>query len=369
MFFLHVNKLRLINYRNYDSLNIVLNKNINVFIGKNAQGKTNLLESIYLCATGKSFRTNRDREIINFNKDQAYVGADITVGDFEKFIEIKMDRNKTKIIRVNKTELKNYKELYSGLNIVIFSPDDLKLVKDGPQERRNFLNMEISQIKPLYRYNVNRYRQVLFQRNNILKTSRFNKDVSNVLEIFDLQLVKLGSEIALERSKYVSELSKIANVIHKKITLSREDLQLRYLTNISMEGSKEDIENKYLSDLQKNTHKDLDTGSTEFGPHRDDIDMEINGKDLKIYGSQGQQRSVVLSIKLAEVELIKQQRKIYPVLLLDDVFSELDEERRKYLIQSFKDMQTLITVTDAIDIKELDNMEKSLFYIEGGNLR
>lgn len=365
---MHVNKLRLINYRNYDNLSIDLNKKINVFVGKNAQGKTNLLESIYLCAMGKSFRTNRDREIINFNKKQAYVGADISVGNFEKFIEIKMERNKTKIIRVNKTELKNYKELYSGLNIVVFSPDDLRLVKEGPQERRSFLDMEISQIKPVYKYNISRYNKVLYQRNNILKTNKFKKDISNILEIFDLQLVKLGTEIILKRSKYVSELSKISNVIHKKITLSKEDLELNYITNIDMKDSRKNIEKKYLNDLQKNINKDLELGSTGLGPHRDDIDMKINGNDLKVYGSQGQQRTVVLSIKLSEVELIKEQRNIYPVLLLDDVFSELDEERRRYLIQSFKDMQTLITVTDAIDIKELDNIEKSLFYIKDGNL-
>lgn len=365
---MHVKKLRLINYRNYNSLNIALNKKINVFVGKNAQGKTNLLESIYMCATGRSFRTNRDREIINFDEDQAYVGAEINVGDFEKFIEIKMDRNKTKRIRVNKTELKNYKELYSGLNIVVFSPEDLRLVKEGPQERRNFLNTEISQIKPVYNYNVNRYRKVLFQRNNILKTSKFRKDINNILEIFDLQLVKLGTEIILERSKYISELSKISNIVHKKITLSKENLELDYVSNIDIMHSKKDMENKYLKDLKNNINKDLEIGSTGLGPHRDDINMQINSKDLKTYGSQGQQRTVVLSIKLSEVELIKKQRKIYPVLLLDDVFSELDQERRKYLIQSFRDMQTLITVTDAIDIKELDNMEKSLFYIEDGKL-
>lgn len=365
---MHVKKLRLINYRNYDNLNINLNKKVNIFIGKNAQGKTNLLESIYLCATGRSFRTNRDREIINFKKNQAYVGANISLGNFEKFIEIKMDRNKTKIIRVNKTELKNYKELYSGLNVVVFSPEDLRLVKEGPQERRNFLNMEISQIKPVYNYNVSRYKKVLFQRNNILKANKFRKDISSILEIFDLQLIKLGTEIILERDRYIKDLSDISNKTHKNITLSKEDLKLSYKTNIDIMHKKEDMKNKYLNDLKNNIKNDLETGSTELGPHRDDMDMEINGKNLKTYGSQGQQRTVVLSIKLSEVELIKRERGMYPVLLLDDVFSELDEERRKYLIRSFKDMQTLITVTDAIAIKELDNIEKSLFYIEDGNL-
>lgn len=365
---MHVKNLRLINYRNYNSLNIDLNKKTNIIIGKNAQGKTNLLESIYLCATGKSFRTNRDREIINFNKEQAYVGANMSIGKFDKFIEIKMERNKTKRIRVNKTELKNYKELHSGLNVVVFSPEDLKLVKGGPQERRNFLNMEISQIKPVYSYNLSRYNKVLFQRNNILKTNKFKKNIAGILEIFDLQLVKLGTEIILERNKYVSELSQMANITHKKITLFNEDLELKYISNIDINEKKEDIEKKYLMDLQKNIQKDLELCSTELGPHRDDISMRINGNDLKIYGSQGQQRTVVLSIKLSEVELIKKHRGMYPVLLLDDVFSELDEDRRTYLIRSFKDIQTLITVTDAMDIKELDNMDRALFYIENGNL-
>lgn len=365
---MHVNKLRLINYRNYDSLNIDINKKTNIFIGKNAQGKTNLLESIYLCATGKSFRTNRDREIINFNKDQAYVGADITVGNFNKFIEVKMERGKTKTIRVNKTELKNYKELYSGLNVVVFSPEDLSLVKGGPQERRDFLNTEISQLKPVYNYNISRYRKVLFQRNNMLKTSKFKKDITSILDIFDLQLVKLGTEIILERNKYILELSKISNKTHKNITLDKEELDLNYISNVDIMPVKKDMERKYLNDLKNNMENDLRIGSTGIGPHRDDIGMRINGNDLKTYGSQGQQRTVVLSIKLSEVELIKKERGIYPVLLLDDVFSELDEERRKYLIRSFKDMQTLITVTDAIDIEELDNLEKTLFYIDNGKI-
>lgn len=366
---MYVENIKLINFRNYYNLNINLNKNLNIFIGKNAQGKTNLLESIYICATGRSFRTNRDREIINFNKDEAYVGATMNIGNFNRMIEIKMDREKTKRIKVNNTELKNYKELYSGLNVVVFSPEDLKLVKEGPRERRKFLDSEISQIKPVYSYNINRYNKTLFQRNNVLRSNKFKDNVRPLLEIFDLQLAKIGTDIIIERQKYIEELGAISKITHNKITLSNENLELIYESNIDILDSKIEMEKKYFQVLRNNLNRDIENRTTEFGPHRDDIIMKINNKDLRVYGSQGQQRTVVLSIKLSEVELIKKEKGNYPVLLLDDVFSELDEERRKYLIKSFQEMQTLITVTDVIDLKEMDNIKKSVFYIEDGKLK
>lgn len=366
---MYVDNIRLINFRNYDNLNINLNKKTNIFIGKNAQGKTNLLESIYICATGRSFRTNRDRELISFDKDEAYIGANMNIGKFDRFIEIKMERDRSKRIKVNKTELNNYRELYSGLNVVVFSPEDLKLVKEGPSERRKFLDSEISQIKPVYSYNISRYSKILFQRNNILKSKKFKNDIKPLLEIFDLQLAKIGTDIIIERDKYVKELSAISKVTHNNITLCNEDLELIYETNIDIVNSKLEMEKLYLENLKSNTNRDIESRSTSIGPHRDDIIMTINNMDVKTYGSQGQQRTVVLSIKLSEVELIKKEKGSYPVLLLDDVFSELDEERRKYLIKSFHDMQTLITITDAVDLKEMDDIEKSIFYIENGKLK
>ncbi len=366
---MHVENIKLINYRNYDNLYVELNGKTNIFIGKNAQGKTNLLEAIYMCARGKSFRTNRDREIINFDKTQAYIGANMNVGQFDKLIEIKMERNKTKRIKVNKTELKNYKELYSGLNVVIFSPEDLNLIKGGPQERRTFLNGEISQVKPIYHHNISRYNRVLFQRNNALKSAKFKKNISSILDVFDLQLIKLGSEIIIERNKYIKELSCISNRIHKTTTSGMENLSLKYSSNIDIYEDKIEMEKKYLEKLKNNIAKDIETNFTEFGPHRDDIEMFTNDKDLKTFGSQGQQRTAVLSIKLSEVELINRQVGNYPVLLLDDVFSELDEERRKYLVKSFKDMQTIITVTDAVELNDLADIEYKVFHIEDGNLK
>lgn len=366
---MNVESIRLINFRNYNNLSIVLNDKMNIFIGKNAQGKTNLLESIYMCATGRSFRTNRDKEIINLNKSEGYVGAKIKTNRGQKFIEIKMERNKQKRIRVNKIELKNFKELYSGLNVVVFSPDDLKLVKDGPGERRNFLDISISQIKPVYNHNINRYNKILFQRNNLLKSNKPKSDILNLLEIFDLQLAKIGTEIIISRNSFIEELSKTSEKIHKNLTLEKEELTLNYISNVKfVEQNKDTIEKNFLEKLKSNVNKDLIIGTTEIGPHRDDMEIKINNIDARTFASQGQQRTIVLSIKLSEVEIIKLDRGNYPVLLLDDVFSELDEERRKYLTMSFNEMQTIITSTDVIDLDELKEADKSIFYIENGRI-
>lgn len=365
---MNVENIRLINFRNYKNINTSFNKNINVFVGKNAQGKTNLLEAIYICSTGKSFRTSRDKEIINFEKDEAYIGANMLIGNFDKFIEIKMAREKLKRIRVNKNELKSYKELNTGLSVVAFCPEDLKLVKDGPQERRSFLDFGISQIKPVYNYNINRYYKILFQRNNLLKSTKLKKDLVNLLDVFDVQIAKIGTSIILERNNYIEELFTICKDIHNKLTLNKEDILLKYNSNVPILDNKIEMEKLYLRLLKENISRDIECGTTEVGPHRDDLLMYINDKDVKTYGSQGQQRTIVLSIKLSEVQIIKKERGIYPVVLLDDVFSELDEERRLYLTKSFSEMQTFITVTDAVDIKSLDKFNKSIFYIENGKL-
>lgn len=365
---MNVKDIRLINFRNYDNIYLKFNPKINIFIGKNAQGKTNLLEAIYMCAYGKSFRTNRDREIINFSKDEAYIGSNMDINDYDKFLEIKMDRDKVKRIRINKNELKNYKELYSGLNVVIFSPDDLKIVKEGPNQRRDFMDIGISKVKPVYSYNISRYNKILFQRNNLLKSSKFKKDLVNLLDVFDMQISIIGTSIILERQKYVEQLSKIANQMHKDISSNYEELELKYTTNVQILENKTQMERSYLKKLKDSFKRDSECGTTEIGPHKDDIYMTINNKEVRTYGSQGQQRTVILSLKLSEVELIKNERGIYPVLLLDDVFSELDEDRRNYLIKLFKDMQTFITVTDAIDLKSMVDFDKSIFYIENGNL-
>ncbi len=361
---MYVKNLRLINFRNYGSLNIQLNKGVNLFIGKNAQGKTNLLESIYFCSTGKSFKTNSDKDIINFNKNVSYIGALLKSQNKEKLIEIKLDRNKTKIIRVNKIELEKHKKLQSGLNVVIFSPEDLRLIKDGPFVRRNFLDMEITQIKPMYDYNISRYNKILFQRNNLLKSRKNNEQL---LDIFDFQLANIGTEIIIERNKFINDLSYVSNLVHKKLTNNMENLTLNYITNVTeTKNVKDIIERDFLDRLKQNRKRDLFKGTTGIGPHRDDIKILINDFDTRSFASQGQQRTAVLSIKLAEVELIKKEKGEYPILLLDDVLSELDEDRRKYLINNFSNLQTIVTSTDVIEIEEMEDIKKKIFYIKNG---
>lgn len=366
---LNIEDIKLINYRNYKNIDFKLNRNLNVFIGNNAQGKTNLIEAIYMCATGKSFRTNRDKEIINFDYDEGYIGTNVCLENYKKFIEIKLHRDKPKRIRINKTELESYKDLNSGLNVVIFTPEDLKIVKGGPGERRNFLDAGISQIKPIYGYNINKYKKVLFQRNNLLRSSRFKKDLKELLDVFDNQIVKIGTSIILNRSEYIENLNSVADNIHREITNEQESLKLKYLTNVPILEDRSQMEKNYLSLLKKNFKRDVEYNTTEIGPHRDDMEMYINESDARIYGSQGQQRTTILSIKLSEVELLKLEKGTYPVLLLDDVFSELDETRRSFLVSFFKDIQTFITTTDGEELEEMEDLNKTIFLIEEGRVK
>lgn len=364
---MHVKGIKLINYRNYRSLDITLNPKLNIFLGNNAQGKTNLLESIYIAAMGKSYRTNKDKELINLRKNQAYIAVDVVKEDFNKKIEVKLDRENQKKARVNKVEVDKISELYGILNVVIFSPEDLSLVKDGPSGRRNFLDNEISQIRPKYRYNLNRYNKILNQRNNLLKRIAIEKSKVRLLDIWDEQLVSIGTELLINRIEFLNKLSTISKDIQRKISGNLEEMKLEYLSSFRIDNVDYDtIKDKFGKILKENVKEDIKRGSTKYGPHRDDIGIFVNNMDIRIFGSQGQQRTAALSLKLAEVELIKWEVGEYPVLLLDDVLSELDQNRRKYLVSSFKDIQTIITTTDDLDINEFNNINKSIFNIRSG---
>ena len=367
---MNVESIRLINFRNYADAFVELNENTNIFIGKNAQGKTNLLEAIHICATGKSFRTSKDRELINFNKSEAYIGAKAKVDNKEKLIEIKYDIKGQKRIKLNKIELKSQRELDSGINVVIFSPEDLKIVKGGPIERRNFIDMSISQIRPVYKHNLAKYNKILIQRNNLLKSGRSLHEIENLLDIFDTQLVNTGTNIIITRLEFVKKLSDIAFHIHNSLTKSEEKISIAYNSSVSIKNwDKKAIEKVFIEQIYSNRQKDLQLGVTSIGPHRDDLNFLLNGKDARIYASQGQQRTIVLTIKLAEVEILKMDKGVYPVLLLDDVFSELDLDRRKYLVKSFSNSQTIITTTELVDLEELSNVDKTIFYIENGKIK
>lgn len=366
---MYVNSIKLINFRNYSGIKINLNKKVNILLGENGQGKTNLLESIYISSTGRSFRSNKDKEIISIDKEAGYIGVELIKDDIKKFIELKLDIRKPKRIKINGVEQDKVSDLEGVLKVVVFSPEDLKIIKEGPSYRRNFLDNEISQIKPIYKNILNDYNRVLTQRNNLLKIIQFDSNKKKMLSVWNHQLVEFGTKIILLRKAFIDRLSPISKEIHQSITSGMENLDIYYSPPFNILNiSKEEIIEKYNKLLSENEVEDIEKGTTKIGPHRDDIKINIDGKDTRIFGSQGQQRTAALSLKLAEVKLIKEETEDYPVLLLDDVFSELDVNRRKYLISAFKDVQTIITSTEDIDIEEIDKFHKRIYYIKDGNI-
>ncbi|MBS3995504.1 MAG: DNA replication/repair protein RecF [Alkaliphilus sp.] len=364
---MNIEKLKIINYRNYNQLQLEFHPKINIFVGDNAQGKTNILEAIYMSGTGKSFRTNRDRDIIKFDKNQAYVKVEAQKRYSNVTVELKLEENKKKQIKINGLSLtKNY-EILNNIFVVVFSPEDLKLIKEGPSERRKFLDFEISNIKPSYYHNINQYNKVLMQRNHLLRKANNLNKYKNTLEVWDEKLVEIGTLIIKERVKFINRIGTLSRLIHRKITDNLENLEVKYLSNVPFEREN-DIVDKFNINLKKNFEIDLNRGMTTVGPHRDDLGIYINGIDARNYGSQGQQRTTALSLKLAEIELIKAEALEYPVLLLDDVMSELDQSRQKYLIKSLKDVQIFITTTEINSLERYAIENKKIFIVNKANV-
>lgn len=387
MFYVIVKNIKLINYRNYKSLSMNLDERLNLFLGNNGQGKTNLLEAIYLSSTGKSFRTSKDKELICIDKNEGYVGVNVEKTDNTKLIEVKLERSKNKRVKVNRIEIEKLSEIKGQLHTVLFSPEDLKIIKEGPSERRNFLDTEISQIRPYYYHNLNKYNRVLFQRNNLLKKLNMYNNNKELLEVYNIQLANIGTEIIINRIYFIRKISSISKEIHNKLSGGLEDLKLEYISSVDIkkilsnideevfnnikslkDTIKSEVHSTYLTQLNENIETDIVKRTTQIGPHRDDISVKVNGLESKTFGSQGQQRTAALSLKLAEIDLIKVETDEYPVLLLDDVLSELDINRRKFLITTFKDIQTIITSTDKVGLKEIEDLSKSTFHIENGKI-
>lgn len=354
---MYIKKINLQNFRNYEQQEIILNKGINIFYGNNAQGKTNILESIFICAMGKSFRAKRDKELINLNEKQAKVEVEYEKKDRDGKIQINIDDKKE--IFINKIKIKKLSELLGNINIVIFSPDDIELIKDGPQKRRRFLNMMISQLKPAYLYQLNLYNKTLEQRNNYLRQIKYENKPEEMLEIWDKKLAEHAAEIYTYRRKYVEKLKEKIKIIHKNITGGEEDIKIEYFSDCSEEK-------KYFEQLQKNRKIDIIKGYTSKGIHRDDFVTKINEKEVNIYGSQGQQRTVILSLKLAELYVVKEEIGEDPILLLDDFMSELDEERRKNFLENITDTQVLITATHKI---VLENLNYNVYNVTSGIIK
>lgn len=358
--------IRLLNYRNYDELELKFHSNLNLFVGENAQGKTNLLEAIYICALGKSFRNNKDQELININRNQSLIKTFVKKSNRDIKIELILQKDQKKRIKVNDVSLNKYGELLGNLNVVLFSPEDLKIVKEGPSERRKFIDNDISQISPKYYYLMNQYNKILLQRNKLLK----NKGVKPIdLQVWNEQLASYGTEIIIYRRNFIKKLSLLGKLMHRKITESKENLEIKYDSNIDTNENMKSIQikEKFLAKIDSVYAEEKYRGISLCGPHRDDIKFTINGMDVKKFGSQGQQRTTVLSLKLSEIELIRGEVGEYPILLLDDVMSELDEFRQKYLLNNLKNIQTFITTT-VINPFDLKNNNYKLHRIANGNV-
>lgn len=361
---MQVKKLFLQNFRNYNLQEMAFENNINVLVGNNAQGKTNIIEAIYFAALGKSPRTKKETELIKFNETHSEIKIDFSRIGGQKKIEVFLNKGSKKSIKVNQINLLKIADLMGNLPIVYFAPEDLKLVKESPDDRRKFLDICLSQISKKYFYLLIRYQKVLDQRNKLLKSTNNLGVIKDTLPVWDAQLCEVGSQIIFRRLKLINKLTNYANEKIKTLTDGKEEINLFYtgITGKTENEIKENIDKI----LQTNLDKDIRLGYTTAGPHRDDIKIEVNGIDVREFGSQGQQRTTTLALKLAEVEVFKDEYNEYPILLLDDVMSELDETRQNNLLKACKNIQTIITTTQ---INGYYKSHAKIFKIENGTIQ
>ena len=365
---MYIKKLELNDFRNYETLDVSFSENVNIFLGENAQGKTNLLEGIYLNAVAHSFKTQRDRELIRFGEEYCKVRALSHYDEEDHTSEIIISREGGKAVRIDGAKINRTSELLNRLHIIVFSPEDLKIVKDEPGRRRGFIDRELCQIHPAYVSDLNDYRRILRQRNAYLKEERVDE---TILAIWDEKLVAAGARLVRERRAFIEKINEISAQIHEKISGGREQLSLYYETDIDPEEytGQDMSEEECFSFLLKEWYeKDRFHGTTRKGPHRDDIRIVANGVDLRKFGSQGQQRTAALSLKLSEIKLIEEETGESPILLLDDVLSELDNERQKYLINSLGDNQMFITTTDLMGSVARELPAGKVFKIRSGEI-
>ena len=344
-----IESIELKNYRNYEELHMELSQGTNILYGDNAQGKTNILEAVYVCCTTKSHRGAKDRDMIRFGEDESHIKLQIKKGAVPCRIDMHLKKNKPKGIAINGIPIRRASELFGLANMVFFSPEDLNIIKNGPGERRRFMDAELCQLDKLYLTDLAGYNHVLNQRNKLLKDMYKQPDLGATLDVWDMQLVETGRKIIRRRKQFVDELNEIVHDIHYRISGEKEDLLLQY------EPSIEDI--FFEDELSRVKERDMRQCMTSVGPHRDDLLFSIGEVDIRKFGSQGQQRTSALSLKLSEIELVKRSIHDTPVLLLDDVLSELDSNRQNYLLNSIHDTQTLITCTG------LDEFVKNRFQI------
>lgn len=336
-----IESIELKNYRNYDELHMDFSPGTNILYGNNAQGKTNILEAVYVCCTTKSHRGSKDREMIHFHEDESHIKLNIRKNDVPYRIDMHLKKNKAKGVAINGIPIRKASELFGIVNVVFFSPEDLNLIKNGPSERRKFIDLELCQLNKLYVHSLVSYNHILMQRNRLLKDLFFHPEYEETLDVWDMQLVQYGREIIRYRQDFIGQLNEIIKDIHWRLSGEKEHLRIFYDPNSSIE--------KFSEELKRSRPQDIKQKTTLVGPHRDDIGFFIDDIDIRRFGSQGQQRTAALSLKLAEIELVKKLVRDYPILLLDDVLSELDGERQNHLLSAINHIQTMITCTGLED--------------------
>ena len=363
--------LQLQNFRNYESVQLEFTDGVHVFIGENAQGKTNLMESIYALAMTKSHRTTNDKELIGWNKEFATIKGTVEKTATKTNLELQFSK-KGKIAKVNYLEQKRLSSYLGNLNVILFAPENLTLVKGSPQNRRKFVDMELGQMSSLYLYDLVEYNRVLKQRNTYLKQLAIKKkQPDEYLDVLSEMLSELASKIVFHRRDFMKQLEALAIPIHDQLSLGREKFSVSYQATIPLEDGLTPSQMKeiYMNQFKKNQTREADQATTLIGPHRDDLIFYLNEVPVQTYGSQGQQRSTVLSLKLAEIELMKLSTGEYPLLLLDDVLSELDDDRQTHLIKAIENkVQTFITTTSLDGIKQQFINEPVVIPIEKGTI-
>lgn len=355
---MYIQEISLTAFRNLQTTHLMPARGLNVCYGQNAQGKTNFLESIYFCAMGRSLRGRGEEQLIAFDQKESHIRLEVVRESRSDRIDVHLRQNAKKGIAVNGLAVRRLGELFGTLYAVSFSPEDLSLIKEGPAQRRRFLDMELCQISRVYYDNLQQYTRILHQRNSLLKKIRQKPALADTLDVWDMQLAERGERLIAARAEFVSQLGEIAAQKHASLTGSKDILSMLYKPNCEP--------NTLQQRLSRSHERDLLLGSTQVGPHKDDILFLVNGRDVRQFGSQGQQRTTALSARLAEIELIEERTGEKPVLLLDDVLSELDRHRGQFLMKSIEGLQVFLTCTGIEDAIKDYVKKDNLFYVEQG---
>lgn len=354
--------LHLVNFRNYSNESFAPDHGTNLIIGANGKGKTNLMEAVSLLSVGRSFRTNNIAEVIQFKKTSAYLKGTMEVNGYEELLEIDI-RRRNRHLSKNNNPMKSIKEYRQEKITVVFQPMDLNMIRQSPSLRRNYLDEMLKGISPAYEENLRRYNKVLYQRNYTLKRLKYDK---SLIQVYNVHLAALGARIIYERLKYIKKISQWTKEAYREISNQSEDLEVTYLSTLPFYKDFDVLQQAYLDLLEQNLPEDLEKGRTTIGPHLDDLRFTLDGKNAKNFASQGQQRSIVLALKFSEVKLIREVLGINPIVLLDDVFSELDKVRRRMLMNYIEGMQVFISYAESID-RDLFKDAK-YFYIEDNRI-